>query len=363
MAGVGVGVPFHRGQPVVLGTPAAPSLRPADSQGSYRTGDRRAAVPAFGGNVMRTRSLLTLAVAVVALTVVSGRTAWAQASCTVDTDCNFCNSETCTGGVCVSSGGGDPCASGLECNNTCDPAARNCLTPAGTACTDDGNACTADGCDGTGACVHTPVSNCCTTNAECDDALGCTVDTCDTGSNTCVHAPLCDDGDVCTTDSCNEPGVCTFSPVAGCCHTDVECDDGSACTNDSCDTGQHICNHADTCNDGLFCNGVETCKPDGTACDTGNPPNPPCDDASICTVDTCDENLQQCTHTPVPNCCTGDGDCADGNACTTDTCDTGTSMCQYAPVPNCCNVDSECDDADACTTDTCDPGSHPCHHS
>src|SRR5438132_4341522 len=166
MAGVGVGVPFHRGQPVVLGTPAAPSLRPADSQGSYRTGDRRAAVPAFGGNVMRTRSLLTLAVAVVALTVVSGRTAWAQASCTVDTDCNFCNSETCTGGVCVPSGGGDPCASGLECNNVCDPAARNCLTPAGTACTADGNACTADQCDGQGACTHPA-------NVTCDDGLFC----------------------------------------------------------------------------------------------------------------------------------------------------------------------------------------------
>src|SRR3989442_2047916 len=38
-----------------------------------------------GGNVMRTRSLLTLAVAVVALTVVSGRTAWAQ--CVTNADC------------------------------------------------------------------------------------------------------------------------------------------------------------------------------------------------------------------------------------------------------------------------------------
>src|SRR5437773_11653236 len=89
---------------------------------------------------MRTRSLLTLAVAVVALTVVSGRTAWAQASCTVDTDCNFCNSETCTGGMCVSSGGGDPCASGLECEKTFDPAARICLAPAGIACIADGHA-------------------------------------------------------------------------------------------------------------------------------------------------------------------------------------------------------------------------------
>src|SRR5881392_1713162 len=68
-----------------------------------------------GGKVMRTRSLLMLAVAVVALTVVSGRTARAQASCNVDTDCDFCNSETCTGNVCVPSGAGDPCASGLEC--------------------------------------------------------------------------------------------------------------------------------------------------------------------------------------------------------------------------------------------------------
>src|SRR5205809_8105041 len=110
---------------------------------------------------MRTRSLLTLAVAVVALTLVSGRTAWAQASCTVDTDCNFCNSETCTVGVCVPSGGGDPCASGLECNNVCDSAARNCFTPAGTAFAPDADVCIDDQCDCQCTCVHTNNSGPC----------------------------------------------------------------------------------------------------------------------------------------------------------------------------------------------------------
>jgi uncharacterized delta-60 repeat protein len=65
----------------------------------------------------------------------------------------FCNgTDTCDGnGTCVH--GGDPCASGLECANTCNDEADTCFDPAGTSC-DDADPCTLQSsCDGAGACV------------------------------------------------------------------------------------------------------------------------------------------------------------------------------------------------------------------
>lgn len=55
------------------------------------------------------------------------------------------------------------------------------------------------------------------------------------------------------------------------------------------------CSAAGSCNDGLFCNGVETCAagncaPGPAACNDGNP----------CTSDSCTENTDTCLFTPVP---------------------------------------------------------------
>ena len=63
----------------------------------------------------------------------------------------------------------------------------------------------------------------CTTNANCEDGLGCTVDTCETG--TCVSAPL-DCGD----------GVCLEG--SGCveCSEDNHCNAGDVCEDNACVT-------------------------------------------------------------------------------------------------------------------------------
>ena len=83
----------------------------------------------------------------------------------------FCNGlDTCSAKACTVHAG-DPCVGRLVCANTCNETAQDCLTPAGTACTDDVNACTTDECDGGGACDHTPIV--------CDDSDACTDDTCD----------------------------------------------------------------------------------------------------------------------------------------------------------------------------------------
>ena len=174
------------------------------------------------------------------------------AACVSDTECDdadVCNGvETCIGGVCQP---GTP----LDCS--------------------DGNPCTADGCDPVAGCQYVPVSDA----TPCDDATICN------GAETCLGglctpgSPLdCDDANVCTADTCD--------PVAGCQYAAVP--DGSPCA------------------DGTVCNGAETCA--AGACAPGTPLD--CDDANICTADTCDP-LAGCQHAAVVDGTT----CADGTVC------------------------------------------------
>jgi hypothetical protein len=88
------------------------------------------------------------------------------------------------------------------------------------------------------------------------------------------------------------------------------------------------------CSDNNLCNGIETCV--ATVCQPGTAPN--CDDANVCTTDSCNATLG-CQHA------NNTAACSDGNACTTsDTCAAG--ACVGGPAPN-------CDDANVCTTDSC----------
>src|SRR5437867_2978074 len=346
---------------------------------------------------MRTRLLVMVAVA--AVTVASGRIAWAQTPCMTNVDCPddgvFCNgTESCDTviGQCVSSG--DPCFNGAECNNgPCDEN-THCATPAATACTPDANACTADQCDGsgncthpanvtcddgqfcngtetcdaatgqcvngtaptcddavvctadscdltannnTGGCVNAPIARCCTADADCDDGDACNgLETCDVANQTCQAGTpvVCEDNDVCTTNTCDHAtGACSFPPIAGCCNVDPDCNDNDACTTDTCDTVQHVCNHtpAVTRDDGIFCNGLETCNPQDGTCVPGSAPT--CDDGMVCTADSCDpaanNNAGGCVNAPIAGCCTTDADCDDGDVCSgTETCDTNTGACQ-----------------------------------
>jgi hypothetical protein len=68
-------------------------------------------------------------------------------------------------------------------------------------------------------------------NANCDDAIDCTVDVCTAA--TCANTPtdsLCDDSDNCTTDTCDQLGA----PGTGCTNTVKDCDDLDICTTDAC---------------------------------------------------------------------------------------------------------------------------------
>jgi len=307
--------------------------------------------------------------------------------------------DTCSAGACVGAPVSCP-DDGQLCNGVafCDPATGICGTTP-TTC-DDANPCTSpDTCDpagngGAGACSNPPVAD----GTGCDDGNACTGpgpagtgDTCTGG--TCGGAPVaCEDGDVCngvatcdpaagcvpgTPLTCDDANGCTADgcdPLVGCLNdpTPLEgtpCDDGNACTgaggSDTCTTG--ICTGPlVVCSNGDACDGDEVCLP-ATGCAPGAPLD--CDDANVCTTDTC-APATGCENTPNTNPC-DDADactlndvcaggvcggtltvCDDGNACNgVETCDPlNPTVCLDPP-------DLVCDDGNPCTDDTCDPAS------
>jgi hypothetical protein len=135
----------------------------------------------------------------------------------------------------------------------------------------------------------------CTVDADCDDGLFCNgAETCNAGTCQTGTAPNCNDGVSCTDDSCNE-------------------------ATDSCD---NVTND-DICNNGLFCDGVETCNA-VLGCQVGSAPV--CNDGDVCTDDSCTEE-SGCVNDPDPTndpiCLPFDCsqlECNDNDVCTDDTC-------------------------------------------
>lgn len=110
------------------------------------------------------------------------------------------------------------------------------------------------------------------------------------------------------------------------------------------------------CNDGLFCNGTETCA--GDLCVPGTPP---CADAQVCDEDsgTCGECVvdsdcqegQSCIGGICEPVCTNDADCDDGEFCNgQETCEISEGICSAGISP--CADDEFCDEEAA----TCSPG-------
>ncbi|MFO0586492.1 MAG: hypothetical protein U0441_03070 [Polyangiaceae bacterium] len=353
-----------------------------------------------------------------------------SSGCSSAADCDdglFCNgAEACVAGVCVA--GSSACDDGVSCTaDTCDEANDTCAHAASDALCDNGIACD-------GAEVCSPILGCLSGGASCDDGVSCTDDFCDLGSGQCVHVkndnacqdglfcdgvevcdPMngapgtgcvaglavgCDDGIACTADACDEAAKgCAHTPNSALCDdgmfcngaevcvlglgcqagAPVGCDDGRSCTIDACNEVQKMCSHVPNnaaCNDGLACNGVETCSGNGpapTGCVAGAPI--PCgSDGIACTVDACDEATVTCKHTPnnaacnnglictpaaggcaPPPQCQVSADCNDNNACNgAETCVMG--QCQPgAPV--------SCNDNIDCTIDSCDPANGACSHA
>ena len=223
------------------------------------------------------------------------------------------------------------CDNGFFCDGaeTCDAATGTCQSGTPPDC-DDGVGCTVDTCDEVNdACVNMP------DDASCDDNNVCNgSETCDPVNDCQAGTPLdCDDGNLCTTDSCD--------PLTGCANDPVVCPEGEQCDPgrpDECVIPPECTVDAD-CDDGMFCNGAETCDTATGTCQSGTPPD--CDDGVGCTVDTCDEVNDACVNTP------DDASCDDGDVCNGfETCDPVNDCQQGEPLV--------CDDGNLCTTDGCD---------
>ncbi len=129
-----------------------------------------------------------------------------------------------------------------------------------------------------------------------------------------------------------------------------------------------------SCDDGLWCNGIETYNSETHKCEPGTPSN--CDDDNVCTDDYCDEENDQCVNAPNSNQCDdGDActiddvcsegvcsgtpiDCNDGIECTIDSCVNG--ECQHDTSACACNEDADCDDSNPCTDNTCNLETYTC---
>ena len=227
--------------------------------------------------------------------------------------------------------------------------------------TDDAAAMVAGGFDTGGA--SSMLGEPCTIDADCDDAAFCNgQESCSAGICTAGIAPDCEDGIGCTADGCNEATdgcvhfpfdiVCDnglFCDGGEICHSVFDCvaglapdcDDGVGCTTDTCDEGADGCEQVASdaaCDDGLFCNGIETCD---AILDCQAGAGPDLDDGVACTADSCDEPSDQVVHTPV------DASCSDGQFCNgTETCD-ASAGCLAGASPT-------VDDGVDCTIDSCD---------
>ncbi len=150
-------------------------------------------------------------------------------------------------------------------------------------CNDD-IACTVDKCEVDG-CTNTPDASLCTASPDgsCDPEQGCQYPNCNAvnciaepcGTAECVNdqcerAQLCQSGetccaDVCVPQGCSDDVPCTLDTceATGCVHVpqDSQCGGGNVCATPRCDpsSGCGFANTQAPCDDGVFCNGKDTC--------------------------------------------------------------------------------------------------------
>ncbi len=339
--------------------------------------------------------------------------------CKINSDCddqNLCTNDSCDAPnqKCIHDQVADCCNKNTECNDNayctndyCDVPINTCKhMPLYAGCCDvdtdcnDGKVCTSDVCVNH-QCLGLAVAGCCDANnaaSVCNDKKNCTIDSCNTTTNTCVNVPngvteccdtvaQCDDGDCATLDTCDTSSLCSHKADPYACKFDSDCDDGKPCTTDSCGVGANGCGgctHAlvtDCCESDLFCIAKDkanspyaavchsaTCDlathfcaiaEKGDCCLNDKDALTKCDDSNPCTVEYCQNN--QCRHSiPPVGCCVNDAGCNDGVTCSQDKCNivggAPTGTCQYT-LPQGCSVCTPGQpvptDNNACTTDAC----------
>ncbi len=246
----------------------------------------------------------------------------------------WCNGEETSNGLICLPGTPPDCSDNIDCTkDSCNEETDECEHSPDDDFCDDGKFCNgAETCDPASGCLPGTAPN-------CSDNIDCTIDSCNEETDRCEHSPdddFCDDGKF-----CNGAEIC--DPASGCLPgTAPDCSDNIDCTIDFCNEETDECEHSpddDFCDDGKFCNGAETCDP-ASGCLPGTAPD--CSDNIDCTIDFCNEETDRCEHSP------DDDFCDDYDVCN------GIEICD--PASGCLPGTSlDCDDKDPCTIDSCDP--------
>jgi len=174
----------------------------------------------------------------------------------------------------------------------------------------------------------------------------------------------------CENDSdCNDGLFCNGveTCVSGTCQAGTD-----PCPGQACDEAGDICVEClgdSDCDDALYCNGPETCV--NNVCQAGTSVD--CNDGIDCTIDSCNETTEACDNTPDHGFCADPLFCNGAEICDPLLgCQVGSDPCpgQYCDdvgdICYECETDTDCDDglfcngAETCLSGTCQAGTDPC---
>jgi hypothetical protein len=143
--------------------------------------------------------------------------------------------------------------------------------------------------------------------------------------------------------------------IGGICYEDTELHPSVPCLicNNSFDSNDWSNNDGASCEDGLWCTGIDFCL-GGTCSDPEFTGDLRCDDSVSCTDDSCDENMDSCGNV------VNNSNCDDNVGCTDDTCD-ATNDCLNTANDGLCDDGAWCNGAETCdTTNDCQAGTDSC---
>ena len=284
----------------------------------------------------------------------------AGTQCDDPSDCDngtFCDgAEQCTNGFCVAGSPVVCAADGFSCTQEiCSESSKACASVPQASNCDDGVFC--NGAEGCAPTAGNADARGCTpgTAPPCNDGVACTTDSCSNTTRACVFTPVhqsCSDGLYCTGNETCDPS--NPAAVNGCvAGVPVDCEDGIACTADSCSNSTSSCTHVPnhlSCTDGLPCNGAEQCDatPGTGGCKAGTPVVCGNTDGIACTVESCDQATGTCDVTPNNALCPSGQTCTIGGCTNGPTCPGGTNAE--------CQDGNQCNGAEVCVTGICRPG-------
>ncbi len=198
------------------------------------------------------------------------------------------------------------------------------------------NGCLHDGndCNDVNMSIHPGTTEVCN---GVDDNCDSTID--NGGNSLCTDGLFCNGVEVCAGAQGCQPGI------------PVTCSDSISCTEDSCNEATDSCNHAANntkCNDGAYCNGIETCNAQN-GCIAGT--NTDCSANNITQIATCNNN-------PDNNPFTWDSRAAFTSTCNeaTDSCNTGNNTINYTCSVSSCGA--QCDATHGCLDTKCNSVCH-----